>query len=328
MKKYIIMATVAVAMLFVSCKNEDIKVSRNVNFKINPYEVISGFDYEVEEGELESFSSDYKLRIHLLVYDESGFLQGTDVQFLTNYQSLMNSTVALTEGKYTAVAISDVVKYDGSSITMNYWDITGTDRLSDLKVADAGYIGGKYKILGISNYDFEVKEGSVDHTIHVKPAGALILRFAWNIHYYNIEEYELDMNKTSDFCTFNNDGTYEVAIENHGGDYDWRLCYFDPKDYSDYNGCYGYYFVLPLGRTSFQWYGKSDNSWYYVGDEMSANIKFGEEYLAYLELGSDIIATMELVNGTKAVSLPVNAKEAVQIQYGNESNVENPQPLK
>lgn len=328
MKKYIIMATVAMAMLFASCKNEDFGILRSVNFKINPYGVISGFDYEVNDGELESFDTDYKLRVHLFVYDEMGYLQGSDVGFLTNYQSIMNSTLELPEGKYTAVAITDVVQYNGS-VTFKYWTIAGTDRLSDLKVTDAGYIGLKYKILGISNYDFEVKEGSVDHTIHVQPAGALILVVEKNIHYYsNVVMYELDMNKTSDFCTFNSNGSYEVAIENNGGDFDWRLGYFEPIEHPNSNALYGYYFVLPLGRTSFQWYCKtSDDTWYYAGDEMSANIKVGEEYLSYLELGSHVITNMEVVNGGKAFNPLTDVEESILNLQDKVSQVENPQPF-
>jgi hypothetical protein len=329
MKKYIIMATVAMAMLFASCKNEDIKVSRNVNFKVNPYEVISGFDFEISEGELESFSTNYKLRVHLLAYDEYGFLQAHDVQYLTNYQSIMNSTLILNDGKYTAVAITDVVQYD-EGVTFKYWDITGMDRLSDLKVTDQGYIGLQYKILGISNYAFEVKEGSVDHTIRVQPAGALILVFLDNMHYYsNMVRYQLDMSKSSDYCTFNSDGSYEVAIENNGGDYDWRLDYFEPEDYPSYNAVYDYCFVLPLGRTNFRWFAKDKtDTWYYAGGELSANIKIGEEYAAYLGLGDEVTAYMELVNGGKAANLPMNAEETTQVHYGKVSDIVNPQTLK
>jgi hypothetical protein len=301
-----------------------------VNFKVNPYGVISDFDYEVNEGELESFDTDYKLRVNLFVYDEMGYLKGSDVQFLTNYQSIMNSTLELPEGKYTAIAITDVVQYNGG-IKFKYWDINGTDRLTDLKVKDAGYIGGKYKILGISNYDFEVEEGSLDHIIRVKPAGSLILVVEKNIHYFtSMVLYELEMNKTSDFCTFNSNGSYEVAIENNGGDYDWRLGYFEPENHPSSNALYNYYFVLPLGRTSFQWYCKaSDGTWYYVGDEMSANIKFGEEYLSYLELGSNIITEMEVVNGGKAAPLTGIEKSILNLQdqASKVSKVENPQPF-
>ena len=43
MKKYMIMCMAVVALLFASCKNEDISISREVNFEVNPYKVISEF---------------------------------------------------------------------------------------------------------------------------------------------------------------------------------------------------------------------------------------------------------------------------------------------
>lgn len=301
MKRNIVLAVLLVTLLFASCKNEDIALQRKVNFTVNPSEVISGFTYEVNEGELESFGSNHKLRIHLLVYDEMGLLVDGNTQYLTNYQEIMNSSFLLCDGEYTVVAITDVVKFDGG-VTSNYWNITEIDRLSSLIVSDAGNLGGKDKILGISNYHCNVKEGWVDHTIHVKPAGALFAVKSSNIHYYNtVLRYKLGMNKNSDYCTFNSDGSSVVAVENGGENYEWHSGCFDPQDYNSSNECHYYHFVLPLGRTAFQWMGKTEDSiWRYAGDNMSADIGLGEEYLVRFELGSDINAQMELVNGGKA----------------------------
>ena len=43
MKKYMIMSMAVLALLFASCKNEDISISREVSFEVNPYEVINKF---------------------------------------------------------------------------------------------------------------------------------------------------------------------------------------------------------------------------------------------------------------------------------------------
>ena len=300
MKRNIVWAALSMVLLFASCKNENLEMQRKVNFEVDPHEVISGFTYEMSEDVLESFSPDYKLRVHLLVYDEMGYLVASNVDYLSNYQGIMNASAVLWDGKYTAVAITDVVKYDGG-VTSNYWRIAATDRLSDLKVSDAGNDGGKYKILGISDYHFNVREGSVDHTIQVKPAGALFLVRSINIHYYNtVERYKLGMNKSADYCTFNSDGNFAVAVENGGDNYKWQLGYFEPQEYVGFNECYYYDFVLPQGRTAFQWLGKTDNNtWHYAGDKMSANISSGQEYLVRFELGNDIKVQMELVNGGK-----------------------------
>lgn len=301
MKRHIIWAALSMVLLFASCKNENLEMQRKVNFKIDPSEVISGFTYEIDEGELESLGSDYRLQVHLLVYDEMGHLVASNVDYLSNYQGIMNTSAVLWDGKYTAVAITDVVKYN-HGVTSNYWNIASSDRLSDLKVSDAGNSGGKYKILGITDYHFSVSEGSTDHNIQVKPAGALVLVTASNIHYYNtVVRYKLGMNKSADGCTFNSDGNYAVAVENGGENYTWQLGYFEPQDYVGSDECHYYDFVLPLGRTAFQWLGKTEeNIWRYGGEKMTANIRLGEEYLVRFELGSDIQVHMDIVNGGKA----------------------------
>ncbi len=301
MKRNVIWAALLV-FLFASCKNENIEMQRKVSFTVDPSEVIGSFTYEADEGELESFNSNYKLRIHLLVYDKMGDLAAAEECYLSNYQGIMNSSLTLWDGEYTAVAITDVVKYD-DGVTSTYWNINGTDCLSNLKVSDAGNDGEKHKILGISNYHFHAKEGADDHTIRVKPAGALILVKSSNIHYYStVVRYKLGMNKGTDCYTFNSDGSYAVAAENGGENYEWHAGYFDPQDYNSTNDCHYYHFVMPLGRTAFQWLGKTeDNVWRYGGDKMSANIKIGEEYLIRFELGSSIQVQMDLVNGEKTI---------------------------
>ena len=300
MKRNIVLTVLSMVLFFASCKNDNLDVQRKVNFEVNPHEVISGFTYEMGEGELESFNSSYKLQIHLLIYDEMGYLKASDVDYLPNYQGILKSSLVLEDGEYTAVAITDVVKYDGGVIS-NYWNITETHRLSDLKVSDVGNKDGKYKILGISNYHFNVGEGSADHIIRVKPAGALILVRSLNIHYYNtVEMYKLGMNKSSDCCTFNSDGSYAVTVENGGDNYEWHLGCFEPQEYVGFNEYYYYDFVLPHGKTNFQWLGKTnENTWHYAGDKMTANISSGQEYLVRFELGSDIKVQMDIVNGGK-----------------------------
>ena len=69
MKKYMIMCMAIVALLFASCKNEDISISREVSFEVNPYGVISDFvNHQVHEDDFDFLSGDW-LRVHLFVYD-------------------------------------------------------------------------------------------------------------------------------------------------------------------------------------------------------------------------------------------------------------------
>ena len=104
MKRNIVLTALSMVLLFASCKNDNLDVQRKVNFEVNPHEVISGFTYEMGEGELESFSSSYKLQIHLLIYDEMGYLKASDVDYLPNYQGILKSSLVLEDGEYTLQA--------------------------------------------------------------------------------------------------------------------------------------------------------------------------------------------------------------------------------
>ena len=73
MKKYIYVLLAFMA-IFTSCSNDDITIRTATNFKINPSTVIAPFTWEYESGDLESFNTDYRLRIRLLIYNSDGLL--------------------------------------------------------------------------------------------------------------------------------------------------------------------------------------------------------------------------------------------------------------
>lgn len=296
MKKGIIWAVFAVMLWLVSCQNEDITMQRKVSFKIDPSGVVDGFTYEAEEDELEALAAGYQLRIRLLVYDEAGSLKAENTEYVAGYQSILTLSLALADGTYTAVALTDVVKIDAGETTSG-WNVAETSRLYNLKITDAKALDGKYKILGVSDYRFEVREGVVDHTLRVQPAGALLCVEATNIHFYNTAwRYQLGMTKGSEGIIFNGDGSQSLSVEDYGDSFAQSPGHFDPREHVGSDECHFYAFVLPLGRTTFQWIAKttSDAS-LYVGEKMTANIRKGEEYLVRFELGSEIVTHISLV---------------------------------
>ena len=107
MKKYILLMFVFVAVL-TSCTNDDITISYATNFKINPATVITPFTFEMNPGELESFGSDHRLRVRLLTYNSEGLLVQENVEYFTNYATLMSCSQNLPDGNYIAIAITDV----------------------------------------------------------------------------------------------------------------------------------------------------------------------------------------------------------------------------
>lgn len=296
MKKYIFMVFALITGL-TSCTNDDITIGQGTNFKINPAGVIAPFTYEINDGELESFSNDHKLRIRLLIYNSKGILVEEETQYFANYTSLMNSTKNLPNGDYTAVAISDVVEYDGINVGTEYWILSEHTNLSETTITDAGLIGLHYKILGCTSSKFTIRgESSEDIVMNITPAGALICAAFMHMDAYTgIELYGLEMNRSSDHITFDNNGNYESSIQNNNGSYDWWL----GKSYAEFVNDYDYYFILPMNNVGFRYVYGTENDNTVLTDPIVMSAKAGEEYLFYLDLNNDkgkIEYGCELVN--------------------------------
>lgn len=279
MKNYMIMCMAVVALLFASCKNEDISISREVSFEVNPYTVIKDFvKHQVYEDDLETFSSGDMLRVHLFVYDTNGDLVASDMQYLNGYRSTMNSKFELADGIYSVVATSDVATLSSGDVAFEYWEFTGYKQLSELKIKDSGYLGQEDKILGVSFEKITVAAGQINHIINLVPAGALIVVQFNGIHSFSdVVTYRLLVNKNSDYCSFSN-GDYQPVI-NESTTYNWQLDFINVSNYPNNNNLYGYKFVLPLGRTDFIWRAELDDSYLLLDDTYNkVDIKQGKMY--------------------------------------------------
>ena len=320
MKKYILMLFAFVAA-FTSCTNDDITISYATNFKINPATVIAPFTWEWEAGDLESFDTSYQLRIRLLIYNTEGLLQAEDTQYFSNYSVVMNSAISLPEGSYVAVAITDVIAKSSSASVPEYWVLSDYQKLADTHIDDAGYIGGKYKILGITKSDFSVNEATQDDIfINVQPTGSLFFVWFQNIHTYSdVTRYTLSCAKSAESCLFSSDGSYSIASENNNGSYDWRIAYIEVANYQ-YSGVYGYYYVLPTSNLNLKFqYNTSSTSNNDITPVMTVNPKAGEEYLFTLnmkdeDMNDGISYYYGLMNGTTTKSV---------LQQVNSINLEN-----
>lgn len=282
--KKIIFALFALVGIMSSCTNDDIEITHATTIKVNPSGVVAPFTVELNAGELESFGSDYKLRVRVLAYNKDGILCSQDEQYLSNYAGLANCNLSLTNGTFRVIAITDVVNTKTGANVPEFWDLSGIDNLSTTKLADLGYIGGPYKILGVASKSVNITDGENSYTLNPEPVGALCLVFMRNmLHYSGITEFDIDINRTSDFLEFNNDGTFSPAIENHNGEYDWILCSFDRDD--SYNNLYNYYFVLPMRNVSFRASVLQNDSWLTnIAQEETIDLEAGVEYGIILDL--------------------------------------------
>ena len=288
MKKYILLMFAFVAAL-TSCTNDDITISYATNFKINPSTVISPFTFEWNAGDLESFDTDYQLRIRLLVYDSEGILKTEDVQYFSNYSVIMNSSIDLPKGKYTAVVITDLKAKSSTEAVQEYWKLSEYKTLADTHIDDAGYIGGKNKILGISKSNVNVDGTSQNGiSIDVQPAGAIFFVWYRNIHKFNdVKQYRLLCAKTAESCLFNKEGDYSIAAENNNGSYDWRICYIDVENYTQFTGVTGYYYILPVSNLNLKFRADTSSEYYDLSDVMTINPKAGDEWSFVLNLADE-----------------------------------------
>ena len=284
MKKYVFLLLVFVATL-TSCTNDEINIRNAVNFKINPSTVIMPFTWEWNPGDLESFDTNYQLRVRLLVYGSDGFLVAEDVQYFSNYSVVMNSSISLIDDDYTAVVITDLVGKAAAQVS-EFWMLSDYKKLADTYIQDEGYIGGKNKILGISKLDFSVDgQKGEDVKINVQPAGTLFFVMYKNIHQYSdVTRLSLITSKNTERCIFNMDGSFSIESENNNGSFDWYIDYIDIEDYKNYQNIYGYYYVLPTSKMNLKFQYETTD---YNGDlsnVMSINPEAGEEYAFILDL--------------------------------------------
>lgn len=147
MKKLVYLMMALAALLLVSCQNEDISISRETVFSVNPYEAINDFvNHQLNDGDLDLLPSSTRVRVQVLIYDTEGKLVDYAVEYLNNYHLTMNATFDLEDGNYVAIATTDVVYYDGT-VNFEFWNFVGKEKLSEFKINHAGYLGYENKIL-------------------------------------------------------------------------------------------------------------------------------------------------------------------------------------
>lgn len=308
MKKNLYLLVALAVIVLSSCKNEDISISRKVSFNVNPYTVVKDFaKHEMYPGDLSSvyyYDLGDRLRVQLFVYNTQGNLVKSAVKYLDGYSNTMNATLELSDGSYNVIAITDEVGLVNGNVQDEYWFITGTERLSNLKIASNRDWKefGLIKKLGITKKAIVVKSGSTTVNIDVEPAGAMMQSWIYNVHgFTDVLEYSLWMDKANCNFTFNSSGNYEVGFDQTSFSTNLRATV--PSEFTAGN-IYAYHFFIPFGNTGFQWIVKlEDENYYYLLDELYCNIKAGRSYNAVLDIdGNNTSFTISELGNSKAMA--------------------------
>ncbi len=304
MKKYLAILTAFVAVILSSCSNDDITITEPTTFKIDPNTVISGFE-EFDPGDLTVIPSTYQLRIRLLIYNDAGQLVTETEQFFSDYAHKMTANLDLPlDKKYKAIAVTDITrKSDG----FEYWEISGEESLSTLKFKDTGYIGSQRSILGLASVDF-VGGNTSEVKLDVRPAGTLMIVYYSGIRSYtNVTDYQLGINRNSDYVTFDNAGKPEWNVE-ASSTIDWRISHIEVADWDDQpdiTNIYDYVFTLPCGNTNmvFQYKTKTSNGWADLTNSINLNLREGSEYFVFCDIAEQEIGYEELATGRSSMNL-------------------------
>ena len=290
MKKYFSLLAFSLAVVLISCTNDEISISKTVNFTVNPATVVSSFAIgEENAGELEGFDTDCKLSVELFIYDDQGDLVEKFNNTYSNYAVQMKASAFLDHGQYTAVAITHI---DAPSYDIYYWKIEGEEKLEGMRIVDNGYVGAQNKVLGVTVKQFTVGDQMADLNINVQPAGSMLVVRYYNysaLKNYGYTVFSLMGNKTMDYLEFDRFGNTSVVADNHNGSYDWIYDTVDVANFEDgYTYIYAYEYILPMTNVGLLFCTEDESTIYSLGTSTNFNTQAGGCYYAYLSLNSDV----------------------------------------
>ena len=282
MKKLFFLLAVIVTAIFSSCSNDDIEIQKPITFKINPETVINSYQ-EFSTGDLVVLPSTLKLRVRLLIYDEDGVLAASDTQKFKDYSHIMTSTLNLPEGKYTVVAMTDIVSDSNEDFA---WALSGEEKLNTVKITKSEYIREQWEIMGLTTQNLYLNGNTDDVKIDVQPAGSLAIVYYKNWNYYNdVTHYALHCNRCPDHITLSNDGSvqYSIISDNYTK---YRLSRVEWD--SKYSGAYRYIFLFPVKGATFHFKCEcTDGKTYTLGDAQVIDIENGREYYFTIDVEND-----------------------------------------
>lgn len=304
MKKYIYMMLVVLTAGFASCSNDDIPMEEDVTMKtfdvtfvIDPSDVVEGYKFEWDAGELQVVPDDAQLRLRILIYDSNGEIVDLLTHKQSNYQSTWSIKTELEAGTYTALVISDVINTNNPDVE-EYWTLENYEKIKDARLSkNQKWLGYQKEILGMNSMLFSVENSNTSISINVNPIGAACYLLIRNLEAYSgiINGYDLVTNHNVTYAFW--DSSFELKIEkdiaSNNGDDVWDRfntsvggC-INLKDYEFGEGTgynfHAFFYLLPSQKQNFAFVADEELE---MGSEMFlSEIKNGEQYVFYCELG-------------------------------------------
>lgn len=327
MKKILSLFAAVVAVMLSSCSNDDIPVGRPININVDPSTVVSSF-IEYTPGEITTLSSNNKLRIRLLVYDENGNRVKSDSAFSEDYTHIKKFSLNLPEGKYITVAITDVVANNG----IEFYTLLNTEKLTTTSLSYNSYIGGTAAILGLTTEYIYITPNKQDYNIRVKPAGALVFCGVdnWNdcLNYadpnsttdrLDIKKYIIYSDKSQSGLTLNSSGEPIYSIKTADLN---KECYlwFSATRNTSREYYYNYSFKFPMKNVTIGWAGETSTDRWNLSDQFKVEIEAGKNYYFILDMSDLETEWDELKNGSNAPAMMMKAQESKALMVDNVIN--------
>lgn len=324
MKRFFLLIMVAIATLFASCKNDDISIKRDTNFRINLATIMEPFTYELENEELVNEILG-EVRVQLFVYDLEGTLVTSQTHFADNYVAIINTSLPINNGNYKVLVVTDVVDRDGDNITRDFWKFNDVEHLNKFTItdSDAYWPHVFLSMMGIKLQDVEINSTSNNViNIDVEPAGAVILNIAHNYNTYSDIEYiTLRSSKYMQSILLNNEGEYNYQKYPLESGTTKLLQRIEPNP--QYKGGRGYVFMLPTADVEFDYVAKLDNGdIVYLSEEMPANLNRGDEWYIFIDLCDE--ETNEITYScTKVNDSSISSTRSVSTEYSKIEGAES-----
>lgn len=315
MNKLFFAALTLIAILFTSCGNDDIDIETPAN--VNPVNVtvslskfFSGYNYNDTKHNVtllsdyyRSFNSEYELYIQtrVLFYNSNGFLVDSIINYSTN-TNVVNKTIKLAEGKYTAIAtLAFASKTDGYD-SSNWW-------LVDKENLNSAYLDGPYPgqsvlastfmLLSYASQEITVEKGkSTELSLTPTPVGSMVYCFYENFQYRtrtDLNNNNIADNKvrkigilTQNFATgykLNPNASDRYIYQDDAGMSSWwYLNHCEPSDFNYtffQKNIYGYFYILAPKCSIVFGYMKEGDTGFSDQGMATYNITNGQTYLAY-----------------------------------------------
>lgn len=287
--------TIVATMLFVSCSNDDIAITRDVTIKVNTANVISHLSAEAQNT-ISAIGTDRSVRTLATLYDTNGNLVKSVYGMMSSFGEKQFSMQGITEGTYTLITFVDII--DNNSTKANkdtFWGFYDFSTLSTAKISRLdGDVArnGIGTILGVSSQKITIDGDNKEIVVNPTMPGSIIRTEYYNIHAFsaqNLTRLRFVSGKMSDSMAFDSNGNY---VNNFNTDYYYFLNQIDVADYSnDPNDIYYHYaYAFHLSGSTISlnvllYYNNSTTEFVKASnDDIFVNLGNGEEWTASIDL--------------------------------------------